>query len=331
MAKFLRLVAILLLGCAVTVQAQQEPQYSQFMYNKLPLNAAYTGARDAMSIRLLYRNQWVGLDGSPQTGVFSIHSPLKNEDIALGFNVVHDRLGTINQTTVSATYAYRIPFDNGMKISIGVNAGFMYHVNKLNTVDVNQAFDASLVSVGRIVPDIGGGVYFYHPQHFYVGVSVPNFISSEVISKERGSEATDVDGAPAQRTQHIVAMAGGVIPLGTEALKLRPQVLFKHTIKADYESPYSFDLNASFLIVDRVNVGATYRTSFGKKDSPDRLVNKYGVIGMIEVWATKQLLIGYAYDYPLNKINTVSSGSHEIVLGFDFNFDKKKVITPRYF
>jgi type IX secretion system PorP/SprF family membrane protein len=259
-----------------------------------------------------------------------MHSPLKNEDIALGFNLVHDRLGTINQTMVSATYAYRIPFKNGMKLSFGVNAGFMYHVNKLSEADVNQPVDAALIDVSRIVPDVGAGIYMYH-EYFYVGVSVPNFITSDIISKERSAESSIFGGSPAQRTQHLMAMAGGVIPLGTPSFKLRPQVMFKHVINAEYDSPFSMDFNASFLIVERVNLGATYRTTFGKTDSPDRLTNEYGIIGMAEFWATKQLLIGYAYDYPLNDIAKKTSGSHEIVIGFDFNFDKKKIITPRYF
>jgi type IX secretion system PorP/SprF family membrane protein len=313
------------------VQAQQEPQYSQFMYNKLPLNAAYTGGRDALSIRALYRNQWIGLEGSPQTATFSIHSPLKNEDIALGFNMVHDRLGTINQTWVSATYAYRIPIKNGMKVSFGVNAGFMYHVNKLNEANVNDPNDGSLLNVGRIVPDIGAGIYIYHPEWFYAGVSVPNFISSDIISKERNNEATITGGSPAQRTQHLMAMVGGVIPMGTKALKLRPQAMFKHVVNSEYTDPFSLDMNLSFLIVDRVNVGASYRTTFGKNDVPDRLTNVAEVSGMVEFWPTKQLLIGYAYDYPLNDLNSVTNASHEIILGYDFNFEKKKVITPRYF
>ncbi|MEZ5007908.1 MAG: type IX secretion system membrane protein PorP/SprF [Chitinophagales bacterium] len=332
MVKKFKLLVLVLIGLTSMVQAQQDPQYSQFMYNKLPINSAYTGGRDVLSIRALYRNQWVGLEGSPQTATFSVHSPLKNEDIALGFNIVHDRLGTINQTVVSGTYAYRIPIKNGMKFSFGVNAGFMYHVNKLSEAAVNDIGDVGLQeNVSRIVPDVGAGIYIYHPEWFYIGVSVPNFITSDVISKERSEAAPLVGGSNSQRTQHLMAMAGGVIPLGTKALKLRPQVMFKHVINAEYDAPFSIDLNASFLIYDRVNIGASYRTTFGKRDSPDRLEDPYGVSGMVEFWATKQLLIGYAYDYPLNKISDVTNGSHEIILGFDFDFDKKKIITPRYF
>ncbi len=334
MVKGFKYLVLILLGVATLseVQAQQDPQYSQFMYNKLPINSAYTGGRDVLSIRALYRNQWVGLDGSPQTATLSIHSPLKNEDLAVGFNIVHDRLGTINQTVVSGTYAYRIPLKNGIKFSFGVNAGFMYHVNKISEAAVNDINDVNLQSnVSRILPDIGAGIYIYHPEHFYVGVSVPNFITSDEISKQRAQEAINTGGNVAQRSQHLMAMVGGVIPLGTEVLKLRPQAMFKHVINAEYDAPFSLDLNASFLIYDRVNIGASYRTTFGKTDWPDRLENPYGVSGMVEFWATKQLLIGYAYDYPLNKISDVTNGSHEIILGFDFNFEKNKIITPRYF
>lgn len=332
MVKKFKLLVLVLIGMASMVQAQQDPQYSQFMYNKLPINSAYTGGRDLLSIRALYRNQWVGLEGSPQTATFSIHGPLKNEDLALGMNIVHDRLGTIHQTLVSVTYAYRIPFENGMKLSFGVNAGFMYHANKLSEATVNDINDIGLQdNVSRIVPDVGAGVYFYHPDWFYVGVSLPNFISSDIISKERAEITPVFGGSNSQRTQHLMVIAGGVIPLGTKALKLRPQAMFKHVVNAEYDAPFSMDLNASFLIYDRVNIGASYRSTYGKNDSPDRLKNPSEVSGMVEFWATKQLLIGYAYDYPLNRISNVTNGSHEIILGFDFDFDKKKIITPRYF
>ncbi len=329
MVKKFKILVLALIGLVSAAQAQQDPQYSQFMYNKLPINSAYTGGRDVLSIRALYRNQWVGLEGSPQTATLSIHSPLKNEDLALGLNIVHDKLGTINQTVVSASYAYRIPLKNGMKFSFGVNAGFMYHSNKLSEADKVVA-DAVLDNdVGRIVPDVGAGIYVYHPEWFYMGVSVPNFITSDILSKDRNVENNF--GSVAQRSQHLMAMAGGVIPLGTKALKFRPQVMFKHVVNAEYDAPFSMDFNASFLIYDRVNLGATYRTTFGQNDNPDKLNNLYGIAGMVEFWATKQLLIGYAYDYPLNKLNDVTNGSHEIILGFDFDFDKKKIITPRYF
>lgn len=327
----MKLFLVLMLAGVTVTQAQQEPQYSQFMFNKLPLNAGYTGARDVMSIRALYRNQWTGLDGAPQTATLSFHSPLRNEDLALGFNITHDRIGTLHQTQVSATYAYRIPLNNGIKVSMGVNAGFMYHANRLQEATVNDMGDGALENVSRIVPDIGAGVYIYHPDWFYVGASVPNFIASDLISKERADQAETSGGSVSQRSQHLVAMAGGIVPMGTPALKMRPQVLFKHVVKADYGSPFSMDFNLSFLIIDRVNVGASYRSSFGKNEVPERLKNPAEISGMVEFWATKQLLIGYAYDHPLTDLNTISNGSHEIILGFDFNFEKKKIITPRYF
>lgn len=319
------------LAVVLAASAQQEPQYSQFMYNKLPLNAAYTGGRDVLSVRALYRNQWAGLDGAPQTATLSVHSPLRNEDIALGFNLVHDRLGSIHQTWFSMTYAYRIPLDNGMKVSIGMNAGLLYHVNRLAGLDVNDPADEALQDVRRVAPDIGMGVYVYHPDWFYAGLSVPNVVSSDLISQERAGQAELTDGSFAQRTQHLVVIAGGIFALGTPTVKMRPQVLFKHVVRADYGSPFSMDFNVSWLFAERVNAGLGYRTSFGRRESPERLKNAAEISGMLEIWATRQLLIGYAYDHPLTGLSQVSKGSHEIIIGFDFNFDKKRIITPRYF
>ena len=319
---------LLLVFCGVTF-GQQEPQYTQFMYNKLPINSAYAGGRDVLTIRALYRNQWVKLEGHPQTATFSIHSPLKNEDLALGLNIVHDRLGVTEQTWITGAYAYRIPFGTkqNLRLAFGVNAGMLIYTSALSTVQVNEEGDLVFAeNVKRIMPDVGGGMYL-DGDNFYVGLSIPNFIGADLANKDRSEDEMMVEGVGiARRLPHIMAMAGGVIPLGA-SLKLRPQGLFKHVIGKDYESPFSIDFNLSLMILDRLNIGGTYRTTFGNKP----LENQSSVDGMIEVWPTNQLMIGYAYGYDLTKLNDVNKGSHEVTLGFDFKFKKDVMLTPRYF
>ena len=314
-------------------QAQQEPQYSQFMFNKLPINAAYTGGKDVLSIRALYRNQWVKIPGHPQTASISVHSPFRNEDLAGGLVIVHDRLGVTEQTWISGTYAYRIPMDNSqnMRLSFGINAGMLLYTSALTTLVANDLDDPSLnENVKRVLPDVGAGVYL-DGNNFYVGASIPNFISSDLFNK--GSVQVDFEGnqmSNARRFSHVAIMAGGVIPVGTgEALKIRPQMLFKHVLSgSDYASPYSIDFNLSLMLMDRVNIGGTYRTTLGKNDG---LENGDSFDALLEFWPTKQLMIGYAYDFTISGLSDHAGGSHEIVLGFDFNFKKKKVLTPRYF
>jgi len=310
----------------LVARAQQDPQYTQFMYNKLPQNAGYTGAREVLSIRALYRAQWVGNKGggtykAPSTASFSIHSPLKNEHFALGFYFTNDRLGQEHKNQFDGSFAYRVALGKKVKLSIGINAGiYWYKYNGSNEVVTNPG-DQTLYNVSRVLPDVGAGLYIYHP-NFYIGASVPNFIKGDLDNKNGIGDA--------RRVAHFIAMAGGVIPAG-KVLKIRPQIQYRYIADGVYKMPHTFDFNLSLLIYDRVNIGGQYRTSFGNKNNGVKLTNPDSFDAMIEVWPTKQLMIGYAYDYTLTKLGNYNNGSHEVIIGYDFGFEKKKVITPRYF
>jgi len=324
------ILLLLTIGISTQTYAQQEPQYTQFMYNKLPINAGYTGGRHSLSMRALYRTQWVKLEGAPQTASFSIHSPLKKENSALGFFFVNDRLGVTNQNWFDVTYAYRIPVGkkHKVRIGLGINAGVFWYKSNLRELSPNNISDAVYnQNVNRILPDIGAGLYVYHPM-WYVGVSVPNFLKSSLYNKD---QASLIASSPlAHRSQHFFAMAGGVIP-AHRAFKIRPQVMGKYVFAKGQKVPFEMDFNLSFLIIDRINVGATYRTTFGKVSNIDKLNNPESVDVNLEVWPTKQLMIGYAYDYTLSKLGAYNKGSHEIILGYDFAFKNKKFDTPRFF
>lgn len=322
---------VTILFFTVEVHAQQDAQYTQFMYNKLPQNAAYTGSREVLSIRALYRSQWVGNKNggtykAPQTASFSIHSPLKNDHFALGFYFVNDRLGMEHKNQFNATFAYRIALGKKVKLSLGINAGiYWYKWNATNEVAIDGGDPLLQQNVSRVLPDVGAGLYVYHP-NFYVGASIPNFVKGDLSAKNAASSA--------KRVPHFVAMAGGAIPLGNaKALYLRPQIQYRYLAVSQnqYSMPHTFDLNLSLLIYNRVNIGGQYRTSFGNRKNPDKLYNGDSFNAMVEVWPIKQLLIGYSYDYTLSKLNTFNTGSHEIILGYDLGFQKKKAVTPRYF
>lgn len=325
-------VAVLLMGlCVVKVQAQQDAQYTQFMYNKLPQNAAYTGSREVLSIRALYRDQWVGnknggTNKAPQTATFSIHSPLKNDHFALGFFFVNDRLGQEHKNQFDVTYAYRVALGKKFKLSLGINAGiYWYKWNATNEVAIDNADPLLQQNVSKVLPDVGAGIYIYHP-NFYFGASIPNFIKGDLNNKNSNGNA--------KRTPHFVAMIGGAIPLGKSgAVYLRPQMQYRYLAvsKNQYTIPHTLDFNLSLLIYNRVNIGAQYRTAPGERNNPARLYNGDSFDAMLEVWPIKQLMIGYAYDYTISKLNNYNTGSHEIILGYDFAFQKKKAVTPRYF
>lgn len=321
-------LAIVLISGWSALYAQQDPQYTQFMYNKLPVNAAYTGSREVLSIRALYRDQWAGkkqggIDGAPQTATFSIHSPLKKENFALGFWFVNDRLGAEHKNQFDVTYAYRIPLGKKVKLSLGINAGLLWYKQNLADAILFQQGDPRFTeNVNRILPDVGAGLYIYHP-NFYFGASVPNFIKGNLANKgDKSSES--------KRVPHLTLMAGGAIPAG-KVLTIRPQIQYRYLANGVYKFPHTLDFNLSLLIYNRVNIGGQYRTAFGNKNNGVKLYDGDSFDAMIEVWPTKQLMIGYAYDYIISKLGNYNNGSHEVIIGYDFSFEKKRVLTPRYF
>jgi type IX secretion system PorP/SprF family membrane protein len=297
----------------------------------LPINAGYTGSREVLSIRSLYRNQWSGIKGAPQTTTFSIHSPFKKDASAAGFYLVNDRLGVTNQTWFDVTYAYRVNLGKGVKLSIGINAGMLWYKSNLTELKLFSSNDPVFQeNVSRVLPDIGAGVYIYH-KYFYVGASVPNFFKKDLYNKSTIDQYNnDPSGSflSAHRTSHLFIMAGGVIPAG-KVVMIRPQLMYKYIADAGEKIPHEFDFNISLLLYNRVNVGGTYRTSF--HNNKTGLGNGDSFDALLEVWPTKQLLIGFSYDYTLSKLGDYSKGSYEVVLGYDFTTQKKRVVTPRYF
>lgn len=328
-------LALLLCTFFLKMNAQQEPQYTQFMYNKLPLNAAYTGTREVLSIRALYRDQWTGFDGAPKTVSFSINSPFKKERSSLGFYMVHDRLGVTNQTWFDVSYAYKIPLtkDQKWKLSIGLNAGMVLYKSALTEVPiVDQSDFVFQNNVSKVMPDVGAGLYLYHT-NFYFGVSVPNFVNTKLFNKDvvdqiRNNYSDKV--IMAHRTPHLFIMTGGVIPAG-KILDIRPQVLAKYITSTQQKIPFELDLNLSFMFLRRFNIGATFRTTFKNKSQGTQLQSNDAIAALLEVWATKQLMIGYSYDYSLSKLHNYNKGSHEVIIGYDFAFKKDKLNTPRFF
>ncbi|MBK9330354.1 MAG: type IX secretion system membrane protein PorP/SprF [Sphingobacteriales bacterium] len=230
-----------------------------------------------------------------------MHSPLKNEHFALGFWFVNDRLGLEHKNQFNATYAYRVGLGKKVKLSIGINAGIMwYKYNGAGEVTAENE-PSPAPNVSKVLPDVGVGLYIYHP-NFYIGASVPNFIKGDL--EARGSTTRS-----SKRTAHFVAMVGGVIPAG-KVLKIRPQIQYRYLASAGSVNkiPHTMDFNLSLLIYNRVNIGGQYRTSFGNKNNGVKLENADSFDVMLEVWPTKQLMIGYSYDYTLTKLGNYNNG-----------------------
>lgn len=313
------LFAILCVASA-DVFAQQEAMYSQYMFNMMAVNPAYAGSRDVMSATGLYRQNWIGIDGAPVTQTFTMDAPLSKERIGIGFQAFNDQVGVINSTGFYGTYAFRVKVSQRATLSLGLQAGATnYRANFRDVVTGLPSDPAFSQNVNKFLPNFGTGIYFSNDK-FYLGVSVPQLIRGKF------NEFSKSDSSRQQR--HFFAMAGTVIRL-SNSLTLKPSILAKAVAGA----PIAMDFNANLWIKNRIALGGSFRTSNFKFDKLQPVDHRLGdaVVGMLEVQLNDQLRFGYAYDYMLNGLQTLQTGSHEVMLRYEFGYHKSKILTPRYF
>lgn len=295
-----------LLFAAFAVNAQQEAQYTQYMYNTLTVNPAYTGTVGHFQGVLQHRSQWVGLDGAPTTQAFTLHSPVFNERMGLGLSVVNDRLGPSQEFFANANFAYIIPVGYDANLSFGLKAGV-----RLMDIDWSKGIyyqqNDPLLNTNinnKTTPTVGAGVYYY-TEKFYAGLSVPSFIRSDYYDDVQESTVSD--------RLHYYIMGGYVFDL-SENLKFKPAVLGKVVSGA----PVTVDVSANFLLYEKLTLGASYRWD----DSVSALVG---------FQITRGVFAGYSYDYTVTDFNKYNDGSHEVILRFDVLPKNKRVKSPRFF
>jgi len=299
------LLVLLIVGCmSQMASAQQDPQYTQYMYNMNVVNPAYAGNKEALSLTALYRNQWAGFDDAPVTITFSGHAPVGN-NVGLGLSVIKDELGPISETNAYADFSYTLQVGNKAKLALGIKAGATFHdvgLAGLDTQDEGDPFFSQ--DINNTYPNIGAGAFLY-TDNFYLGLSVPNMLNSVHLDENAlmfGSE-----------TNHYFATAGYVFQVN-DNFKLKPSLM----VKSAFNAPTSFDGNLNALFYDKFELGASYRLD----DS---------FSGLVGFQATPTLRIGYAYDAVTSEIKTVAPASHEVILTFDLIFNKKALRSPRYF
>lgn len=302
-----KLIIIFTLFATMNGMAQQDALFSQYMFNKLTVNPAYAGSREVFSADLISRYQWVGFDGAPQTLSFSMHSPLKNEHMALGGYVYSDKIGATLDQGVQAVYAYRIILPKG-KLSFGLSGGIKYYdidFSKIHVEDPDYFFYG--LQEKKRVADANFGIYYY-TNHLYAGISSKQLLQNEfaVVNTSEGTSYSRL-------VRHFYGMAGLAIPISDNVI-FRPSTLVKFVKNA----PWQIDLNASILINNVLWLGTTYRTD-------------NTIVGIAELLVGKSLRIGYSYDYNLSPMRNYNSGSHEIRLGVDFDLLRIRMLTPRYF
>lgn len=286
-------------------QAQQDPQYTQYMYNTMSVNAGYAGQRNVLSATALYRTQWVGIDGAPKTITFGIHSPLKNERIGLGLNIVSDQLGPAQETSIDANLSYSIPVDESgeLQLSFGLKGGL--HIldtdwSKGRYQNVDRLFNEN---INLISPTLGAGLYL-HSEKWYLGLSVPNILNTEHYDDFQESIATE-------RLHYF--LIGGYVFNVSENTKLKPAFLVKGVAGA----PLIADLSVNALFNEKFTLGLAYRWD----DS---------VSGLLGFQVNSGLFLGYAYDATTTALNNYNSGTHEIMLRFELQ-QIGKILSPRFF
>jgi type IX secretion system PorP/SprF family membrane protein len=302
------LICIMVLKVSSTF-AQFDPMFTHYMFNESFINPAYTGSREQLSLTGVWREQWVGINGAPSTQSFSIHSPMKNSVHGLGLNFLNDKIGVTRRTMFSPTYAFRIPMKKG-KLALGVSAGMQLYQERLSEVETNTLNDINFLSntPNLFLPNFGFGTMYYTDK-FYIGLSIPRLLKNEIYFDNKRV----VNSRLTPSTFHYYLAAGYLQKLNPQ-LTLKPSVL----IKATSGAPVQADISLNVMFREFLWIGATYRTGDA-------------ICGLLGIQLSKNLRVGYSYDYTLTDLQQFTSGSHELVIGYDFSINKKSVVTPRFF
>lgn len=289
-------------------RAQQDPHYTQYMYNMSVINPAYAGSKEHLSGGLLYRKQWVDLEGAPSTGTFFVHSPV-GKNVGLGLSAITDKIGPVEENNVFADFSYTLNLGGEHRLAFGMKAGATFSkvglFSQIGNGYVPDAGDeAFMQDTNRTFFNLGAG-FFYYTQKYYIAFSVPNMLKSTHL---------DYDGRKFGTEELHWFLTGGYVFDLSENTKLKPFAMVKTAIGA----PVSVDASLNALFFEKFEIGATYRLddSFG------------GMVGWQVVPALK---IGYAYDHIVSDLKVDTPSSHEVILLFDLNFPKKVSRSPRYF
>ncbi len=321
MKKILTLLWISVLSA--TVFAQQDAQFSQYMFNGIYINPAYAGYREQLNVHAFYRNQWTGIEGSPKTMSLAVDAIANDGNVGLALQVSSDKLGAQRNLAAYGNYAYRIRMnvDGSARLAFGVGVGMVQlgiDGSLLNPNDVEVYQPVGIQST--IVPDARAGVY-YADDRFYAGFSADNLVSQYIN--------IDKYAFIPQPKPHYYLTAGTLVPLSADVL-LKPSFL----LKDDRGGPTSLDLNAFVIFAEKFWVGGSYRTGvklYNKNYLQKDLSKLNSAVAAVQIFPNSNFRIGYAYDFSIGPLQGYSSGTHEISIGYFFNKRDTRMMSPRYF
>ncbi len=307
--------------------AQQNAQYSQYMFNGIYINPAYAGYKEVLNIHGYYRTQWTGIEGAPRSFSVAADGIANDGNVGMGVQVASDKLGAQSTQSIYASYAYRLRMneEGTARLSFGLSAGAVQlgiDGSMLHTLD--PEFESPVGVQRTIVPDARAGIY-YADERFYAGFSVDNLVSP-YISKSRFVYIP-------QPKQHFFLTAGMLMSV-SEDIQFKPSFL----LKDDLAGPTSLDLNAFLLFKDKIWLGGSYRTGvrlYDKSHLENSLRKSSAAVAAIEVFPVTGLRIGYAYDFTLGGLQSYAGGSHEVSIGFSLSGSgsngSRQVSCPKYF
>lgn len=294
-----------------TVQAQQDSQFTQYMYNTININPAYAGMRGVMSVFALHRTQWVGLDGAPVTNTASINTPISGSNVGLGVSIINDKIGPSDENNIAVDFSYSIKTSERYKLSFGLKATanlLNIDFTKLNQADLNDyVFDTNVDNM--FSPNIGVGVYL-HSNNTYVGLSAPNLLETKHFDRYASIGA---NSHVAKEKINYYFIAGHVFDL-SDNLKFKPALLTKMVMGA----PLQVDVSGNFLINEKFTAGIAYRWSAAMS-------------AMVGFQVSDSWFIGYGYDMETTKLANYNSGSHEIFLRYELFTKYNKMTCPCFF
>jgi type IX secretion system PorP/SprF family membrane protein len=299
-----RLLLFLLILVGISSQAQQDAQFTQYMYNTINVNPAYAGSRGVTSIFGMHRTQWVGIEGAPQTNSFSINTPLGESKVGLGLSVISDKIGPTVDNNLAADFSYTIQTSDTYKLAFGIKAGGSFFNLDVSRLDPNNPVDPSLTNYNKFNPQLGAGLYL-HSEKTYLGVSVPNFLQT--------NRYNDNDVAIYSPKMTYYFIAGHVFDL-SPSVQCKPALLTKLVNGA----PLQVDLSGNFLIIDKFTLGVAYRWDAA-------------VSGLAGFQVSESLFIGYGYDYETTQLQKYNSGSHEVFLRYELFSAYNSIVSPRFF
>lgn len=331
MRKTIHLFVLLILIVHNIARAQQDPNYTTYMFNKLVFNPACAGSNDHLALNLVHRRQWMGLDGAPATFAFSAHTPMRNEHVGLGVSLLKEKIGPTGNFDLNIAYVYRIPVGTKYKLAIGIQAGMANWYADFFDVVVEHGSDPVYQNrYSRWLPNFGAGLYLYG-KNFFAGISAPKLVEHDLRAAK--DENLPIN---AKLYRHYYATLGGAIPLGEGRVVMRPSLLLRSSalFSRYYDddglrsigSPTAVDLSCAFFFQETIWLGLSHRSALqlGKSsgDSFDVLVAWYLRNG---------LRMGMTYDIVTNKLSAISDGSIEIMVGYEFDIKVDRVASPRFF